>query len=55
MRTIYMCEIFVYKHAETIEYAKKYPNFLKYKLYSRILGIQNAKFSGYCFYMNTNI
>ena len=29
-----VCEMFAYKHAETIEYAKNQPTFLKkYKLY----------------------
>ena len=55
--------MFVYKHKETIEYVKK--NTLKaYFLRKiqtfraknwRIVKIQDAKFSGYYFYMNTKI
>ena len=50
----------VYKHAETIEYVKKWPTFLR-KIQisrvdnSRILSIRDAKFSGYCFYINQNM
>ena len=54
-----ICEKFVYKHSETIEYAKKLAYILRNLQTSRadnsrILRI-NAKFSGYCFYVNTNI
>ena len=57
-REIY--EKFVYKHSETIEYVKKFAYFLRNLQTlrtnnSRIPRIKNAKFSGYCFYMNTNI
>ena len=34
---------------------KKYINFTGFKNSSSILRIKNAKFSGYCFYMNVNI
>ena len=53
--------MFVYKHTESIEYiCSKIAYFLK-KIQtsrehnSRILKAKNAKFSGYCFYMNPNI
>ena len=55
-----MCEKFVYKHSETIEYVKK----LAYVLISpqnsrvnnsRILKNKNAKFPEFCFYLKTNI
>ena len=52
--------MFVYKHAETIEYVKKSAYFLR-KIQtlrvnnSRILTIKNAKFSGYFVYVNLNI
>ena len=52
--------MFVYKHAERIEYVKKVAYFLR-KIQtlrvrnSTILSIKNANFSGYCFYMNSNI
>ena len=52
--------MFVYKHTETIEYVKKVAYFLR-KIQnlrvnnSKILRIQNVKFSGYYFHMNTNI
>ena len=57
-REIY--EKFVYKHLQTVEYVKKLAFFLRnlqtsWANNSRILRIKNAKFSGYCFYMNTNI
>ena len=54
-----ICEKFVYKHSETIKYVK-----LAYFLRnlqnsrannSRTFNIKNAKFSGYCFHLNTNI
>ena len=53
-----ICEEFVYKHSETIEYFKKLAYFLRnfqtsWVNNSRILMIKNAKFLGYCFYMNT--
>ena len=52
--------MFVYKHTETIEYVKKIAYFLrKVQILrannSRIIRIQNAKFSGYYFDMNKNI
>ena len=55
-----MCEKFVYKHSETIEYVKKLAYFFRNSQTSRvnnsrILRIKNAKFSGYCFYMKTNL
>ena len=55
-----MCEKFVYKHSETKKYVKKLAYFLRNSQTSqvnnlRILRIKNAIFSGYCFYMNTNI
>ena len=55
-----MYEKFVYKHSETIEYVKTLNAFLRnlqtlQANNSRILRIKNAKFSGYCFYMNTKI
>ena len=41
--------MFVYKQTGTTEYVKK-KNFTSSRVnYSRILGIQDAKFSGYCF------
>ena len=53
-----ICEMFVYKHTETIEYVKKQPlrkiQTLRV-INSRILMIQNVKCSGYQFYKNTNI
>ena len=55
-----MCEKFVYKHSETIEYVKNLPTFLRNLQTSRvnnlrILRMKNAKFPVYCFYMNINI
>ena len=51
-----MCEKFVYKHSETIEYVKNQPNLQTSRANNLIIfWIQNAKFSGYCFYMNRNI
>ena len=55
-----VCEKFVYKHSETIEYVKNEPTFYENLQISRVnnsgtLRIKGAKFSGYCFYMNTNI
>ena len=53
-----VCEIFVYKHTGTIESVLAY--FLR-KIQtlrvnnSRILMIENAKLSGYYFYINLNI
>ena len=49
-----MCEKFVYKHSETIEYVKKLAYFLRNLQTSRvknsrILRIKNVKFSVYCF------
>ena len=47
-----VCEMFVYKHTETIEHVKKVACFLR-KIQTlpvnnwRILRIKNAKFSGY--------
>ena len=54
-----MCEKFIYKHSEKIEYVKKLAYFLKNLQTSRpnnlrILSIKSAKLSGYCFYINTN-
>ena len=53
-------EKFVYKHSETIGYVQKLAHFLRNlqtsrASNSRIHRIKNAKFSGYCFYMNNNI
>ena len=45
-----VCEMFAYKHTETIEYVKNQPTFLK--KYKHYLTIENAKFSGYYFYIN---
>ena len=47
------------KHSEAIEYIKKVAYFFRNlktsrENKSRILWIKNAKFSGYCFYINTN-
>ena len=55
-----ICEKFVYKHSERIDYVKKLAYFLKnvhilQANNSRILRIKNARLPGYCFYMNTNI
>ena len=55
-----VCENLAYKHSETIEYAKNQPTFLRNLLISRennskILRIENEKFSGYCFYINIDI
>ena len=52
--------MFVYKHAETIEYGKKSSLLFKkiptsWVNNSRILSIKNANFSGYCLYMNLNL
>ena len=49
-----ICEMFVYKHTETIEYVKKQPTFYKkYKLYGRItqefLGLRMRHFQGIIF------
>ena len=55
---VYACEIcekFVYKHSETIEYVKNYPTFKNFTKFKSKKLERNAKFSGYCFYMNTNI
>ena len=46
--------MFIYKYMETTEYVKKY--FLRkiktsWVNNSRILRFKNAKFSGYCFYV----
>ena len=54
-----MCEKFIYKHLEKIEYVKKLAYFLKNLQTSRpnnsrILRVKSAKLSGYCFYINTN-
>ena len=53
-----ICEKFVYKHSETTGYLLVY--FLKNSRTSRInissiFRINNAKYAGYCFYMNTDI
>ena len=54
-----MCEKFVYKHSEIQNMLKisllfkKFTNFTVNNL--TILRIKNPKFSGYCFYRNTNI
>ena len=55
-----ICEKFVYKHSQTIEYVKKLAYFLQnlqtsLANISRNNTIKNATFSRYCFYMNTNI
>ena len=49
-----MCEKLVYKHSQTIEYAKDLAYFLRNLQTSpvndtTILRIKNSKFSGYCF------
>ena len=54
------CEKFVYKYSETIEHVKKLAYFSRNLQTSRannwrILRIKNAKFSGFCFYINRNI
>ena len=54
------CEKLVYKHSETMEYDKKLAYFFtnlqtSWANYLRVLWIKKAKFSGYCFYMNTNL
>ena len=54
LHTHKVCEIFVYKHAETIAYFLRKIQTLRVNN-SRILSIKNAKFSGYYFYMNLNI
>ena len=52
---------FVYKHSETIEHVKKNIAYFLKKI-TNLTGkelensrIKKAKFSGYCFYINTNI
>ena len=55
-----MCENFVYKHSETIGYLKKLAYLLRNLQTSwtsnlKMLRIKNAKYPGYCFYMNANI
>ena len=57
---LFICEKFVYKHSQTIECVKKLAYFLRNLQTSsannlRILRIEDPKFSGYGFYMNTNI
>ena len=53
-----ICEMFVYKHSETIKYVKI--SLLVRNLQTLrvdnliILRIKNSKLSMYCFYMNTN-
>ena len=52
--------MFLYKHAETIEYVKNQPTFYEKTQTlrvnnSRILTIKNAKFSGYYVYINLYI
>ena len=52
--------MFVYKHAKTIEYVKKVAYYLRKMqtlrvINSTIVSIKDANFSGYCFYMNSNI
>ena len=55
-----ICEKFVCKHSEAIEYVKKKLAYFLRNLQtsqvknSRNLRIKNVKFSGYCFYMNAN-
>ena len=46
-------EKFVYKHLKISLLFKEFTNLPANK--SRILRAKNAKFSGYCFYINTNI
>ena len=50
-------EKFVYKQSKTIEYVENFLRNLQISRAdnSRILRIENAEFSEYCFYMNTNI
>ena len=55
-----ICDSFVCKHSETIEYVNNKSTF--YKIFqtsrannSRILRIKNTKLSGYCLYKNSNI
>ena len=55
-----ICEKFVCKHSETIEYVNNQSTFYKNLQNSqvnnsRILRIKNTKLSGYCLYINTNI
>ena len=52
--------MFVYKHTETIEYAKNQPTFLGKMQTLRAnnsnnFTIKGVEFSGYYFYMNLNI
>ena len=56
---VFACKVwkmFVYKHAKTVEYVKKFYFLRKIKTLwinnSRILWIKNAKFSGYYFSVN---
>ena len=53
------CEMFVYKHTETIECAEKQPFLRKIQTLrvnnSRIPRTANAKLSEYHFYLKTNI
>ena len=52
-----ICEKFVHKHIRTYEKLAYFVRNLQTSRAnnSRILMIKNAKFSGYCFYMNANI
>ena len=48
--------MFVYKHTETIDYVKKSGLlFKKIQNNPSSFTVKNAKFSGYCFYMNPYI
>ena len=56
---VFACKVwkmFVYKHAKTVEYVKKFYFLRKIKTLwinnSRILWMKNAKFSGYYFSVN---
>ena len=55
-----ICKKFVYKRSETLEHLKKLAYFLRNLQTSRINNwrifmIKDAKFSEYCFHMNTSI
>ena len=45
-----ICEMFVYKHTETIDYVKKVAYFLrKYKIIQVVLGLRMQNFEGIVF------
>ena len=43
-----VCEKFIYKHSETIEYAKNYPAFFE-KITWEVLGLRMRNFQGFDF------